>query len=510
MPEGTTSARIEYRTTGHGGGNPFRTTRAASAPLKSFASAPTRFHSTVHRFTRSSRGARTARPCARSRRTKSDSIAVAEYCAENPTGLPASVRAPRANWCPGSVTPPFVLESSELAVPGDHELSIALDTLAEGGQWVRVRLCDFAYERLRVRCLRLRLLLSTRENASCAWRSPRRSSKAEWCLRPENGAAGNRPSFPAVIPRRWEPSANRRGGAVRRSRGTIRRRPRHRRGRRGAERKSDLRECSPFASYYFWEGDGELSRSFALGARIETFASSRTAMARRPTAANGCSRTCSHPPIFPRALREDGYETAFSLRAPALALPTSKAARNNGTYFGLGAASSPSRIYHCSVKLESLPEPRSHGIAGYNHAFRRATTPTNPELERERMGSDGETMPSDQLTGRAFIDDEVLLGFSTKLVIHKRVRWSNLFEWHLAWRYRLPSDTEVALATGPAPVEGEAHPENFGVVALFASEIAVAIVTSVRSSSATRISRPSSAPTPNGGAPSTVPTRASR
>jgi hypothetical protein len=144
VPDGATSARLEYRTTGHGGAmvpddpncigpaeefcerrhaisldgtvvaelSPWRTDCAALCTLTSYESA---------------------------------SIAVPEYCAENPTGLPASVRAPRANWCPGSMTPPFVLEAAELAAPGGHELSVALDELAEGGLWVQ-SLVLFAYE----------------------------------------------------------------------------------------------------------------------------------------------------------------------------------------------------------------------------------------------------------------------------------------------------------------------------------------------------------------------------
>jgi hypothetical protein len=43
------------------------------------------------------------------------------------------------------MTPPFVLEAAELAAPGGHELSVALDELAEGGLWVQ-SLVLFAYE----------------------------------------------------------------------------------------------------------------------------------------------------------------------------------------------------------------------------------------------------------------------------------------------------------------------------------------------------------------------------
>ncbi|MCA9448423.1 MAG: hypothetical protein KC931_14980 [Candidatus Omnitrophica bacterium] len=57
------------------------------------------------------------------------------YCLENPTGLPASVIAPRANWAPGEVTPPIVLTARELLVPGDHTFSFEIENVAAGGFW---------------------------------------------------------------------------------------------------------------------------------------------------------------------------------------------------------------------------------------------------------------------------------------------------------------------------------------------------------------------------------------
>jgi hypothetical protein len=66
------------------------------------------------------------------------------YCAENPCGALASVRAPRANWCPGSVTPPFVLESARWNTPGEHQLRWNIADVAEGGSW-RVSATIFAY-----------------------------------------------------------------------------------------------------------------------------------------------------------------------------------------------------------------------------------------------------------------------------------------------------------------------------------------------------------------------------
>jgi hypothetical protein len=67
------------------------------------------------------------------------------YCAENPCGDPRSVRAPRANWCPGSVSTPFQFRSTRLSDPGAHELGLRIPGLASGGLWT-VSATYFAYE----------------------------------------------------------------------------------------------------------------------------------------------------------------------------------------------------------------------------------------------------------------------------------------------------------------------------------------------------------------------------
>ena len=143
-PEGTTNARLEYRTTGHGGVM-LPNDRNCIGPGEEFCR---RQHTISLDGVALDEFIPWRDDCdalCTIRSYESDSLSVAQYCAENPTGLPASVRAPRANWCPGSVTPPFVFETPELAVPGDHELGISLDTLAEGGQWVE-SVVYFAYE----------------------------------------------------------------------------------------------------------------------------------------------------------------------------------------------------------------------------------------------------------------------------------------------------------------------------------------------------------------------------
>jgi hypothetical protein len=59
-----------------------------------------------------------------------------QHCAENPTGAIESVRAPRANWCPGSVTPPFEssLNRGDNSTP--HEIAWSVERIAEGGSWL--------------------------------------------------------------------------------------------------------------------------------------------------------------------------------------------------------------------------------------------------------------------------------------------------------------------------------------------------------------------------------------
>jgi hypothetical protein len=141
-PAGTTSARIEYRATGHGQGA--GTAPACIGPAEEFC------HRT-HTLTLDGAALGTLDPwrtdcaklCTQTANTAGNGITT--YCKENPCGALQSVRAPRANWCPGSVTPPFVLEGDALVAPGPHELSLAIDALAAGGNWL-ISATFFAFE----------------------------------------------------------------------------------------------------------------------------------------------------------------------------------------------------------------------------------------------------------------------------------------------------------------------------------------------------------------------------
>lgn len=127
LPAGTTSARIEYVATGHGGG----TDSGCIGPAEEFCRRE-------HVLTLDGAPLATLDPW----RTDCASLCTLvpggpggrSYCAENPCGLPSSVRAPRANWCPGSVTEPWTFDLPGVTA-GPHSLGVAINRIAERGSW---------------------------------------------------------------------------------------------------------------------------------------------------------------------------------------------------------------------------------------------------------------------------------------------------------------------------------------------------------------------------------------
>ena len=60
-----------------------------------------------------------------------------DYCAENPCGAISSVRAARANWCPGSMTAPQVWDGfAAFEVRGPHTFSTQIVDIGQGGNWL--------------------------------------------------------------------------------------------------------------------------------------------------------------------------------------------------------------------------------------------------------------------------------------------------------------------------------------------------------------------------------------
>jgi hypothetical protein len=130
-PEGTTLGVIEYRVTGHGGAE--GQVGQCIGPAEEFCFRDHEVDVDGVRFAdlEPQRGD-CAELCTEAYYEPFDLT----YCAENPCGARQSVRASRANWCPGSVTPPFLLQGAAIDTPGPHTLSFRVPLMvAEGGLW---------------------------------------------------------------------------------------------------------------------------------------------------------------------------------------------------------------------------------------------------------------------------------------------------------------------------------------------------------------------------------------
>jgi hypothetical protein len=137
-PVGTRSAYIEYRTTGHG--------QAAGSALDCSGPAE-EFCRRLHTIQLDGTTLKTFTPwqscSAACTLVSTGGDAGMQYCEQNPCGDIASVKASRANWCPGSESPPITIDSPALAAPGTHELSWQISDIAAGGN-VRVSVTYYA------------------------------------------------------------------------------------------------------------------------------------------------------------------------------------------------------------------------------------------------------------------------------------------------------------------------------------------------------------------------------
>ncbi len=137
LPPGTTSARVEYLATGHGGGNDL----GCIGPAEEFCE---RTHTISVDGVAVVNKKKLWRTDCESFCTLTKGGPFGEYCRENPCGAPGSVRAPRANWCPGTETAPIVLEPEQLTTAGEHTVDLTISRVAEGGKW-QISVKVFAY-----------------------------------------------------------------------------------------------------------------------------------------------------------------------------------------------------------------------------------------------------------------------------------------------------------------------------------------------------------------------------
>jgi hypothetical protein len=138
LPAGTTSTTIEYRVTGHGGATD--TSTDCIGPADEFCKR-------THTLTVDGQPLATVVPwrtdCFKlCTQVTNDAGAgpIGKYCEQNPCGAISSVQAPRANWCPGSETPPLTYNPT--LAPGDHTFAFSIAGIM--GSW-RVSTTVYAY-----------------------------------------------------------------------------------------------------------------------------------------------------------------------------------------------------------------------------------------------------------------------------------------------------------------------------------------------------------------------------
>jgi Peptide-N-glycosidase F, C terminal len=137
-PDGVTAGHVEYRATGHGGATG---TAGCIGPAEEFCKRD-------HHISVDGAEVAVVQPwradCAKNCTvtTYSNTSKPFQYCLENPCGDMNSVKASRANWCPGTETPPLQWDVPKAA--GAHSFQWTIPKLASGGQW-RISATYFAY-----------------------------------------------------------------------------------------------------------------------------------------------------------------------------------------------------------------------------------------------------------------------------------------------------------------------------------------------------------------------------
>jgi Peptide-N-glycosidase F, C terminal len=137
VPAGTTSALVEYRVTGHGGTQ--TTDKACIGPAEEFCQ---RWHKISVDGKELQKLAPWRKDC--DMLCTLTTYKTLTYCKENPCGAISSVKAPRANWCPGSVTPPITFKPTDLTKAGKHSFAYEIEGMAQGGSW-RVSATYYAF-----------------------------------------------------------------------------------------------------------------------------------------------------------------------------------------------------------------------------------------------------------------------------------------------------------------------------------------------------------------------------
>ena len=167
-------------------------------------------------------------------------------------------------------------------------------------------------------------------------------------------------------------------------------------------------------------------------------------------------------------------ETGLFVRLPVVFLPTSKVSRSNGTLFGLGGSLGISQTLPLAGKRADALQSLSLTLSGgYDHLFTKAVVPTNSDLSRLRVTPDGQTVPSDQLSGLPFAEHQASFGFEARLALTDRASLGSSFGYRPVWAYELSDDDCIQIQNDCVEPERIDSPTRYGVITLFGIELSV-------------------------------------
>lgn len=159
-----------------------------------------------------------------------------------------------------------------------------------------------------------------------------------------------------------------------------------------------------------------------------------------------------------------GYATKISA-GPRLIFGTSKASQAAGTVMQVGAGGGITQTlpmrgpYKDSFQTLSLI-----GNAYYSKLINRCTTPCNPGFSYTRQDTGGRTLISDQVSGAALVNHQIITSIGTDVDIIKKLHFSASYIWVLQWFYPIDDQAlPVMTATGPVLPSSIDDPQTFRV-----------------------------------------------
>lgn len=169
-----------------------------------------------------------------------------------------------------------------------------------------------------------------------------------------------------------------------------------------------------------------------------------------------------------------GATTDVILRAPQLILPTSKVSASNGKILGLGLGGGvEQQVPLRGEDSNFLSKAALRVNARYVYQFVSSTVPTSDDFDRVRLGPDGRSLPSDQLSGSAFTQHQGAISVQADLGLVRDLTLSTEFGMRYAYRRALDERVEVCnvVVTGCAEVETREDATRYGVSTLFNVEL---------------------------------------